>query len=286
MAGSTLAKTDTGEVQLTITIPKAQVKKAYDEALKEAVKEVIVPGFRKGKAPQNLAEQRIDKSKLYERVLQQIVPQAYTQAIKEHKLAPIISPKVELLKAQEGQDWEFRATTCERPEVKLGDYKDKIKKALAPTKLWTPDKGKPKEGGKPTLEEKTQKVIQALLQEVKFSLPQVLVEEELNRALANLINQTNSMGLTVDQYLTSIGKSTEQIRGEYRARVESDLRLQLTLDEIARKEKIEISQKEIDDLIKATGDEKIRENLNTPLQRAYIKGVLLRRKALDFLAKL
>lgn len=287
MPKSTLAKTDTGEIQFTITIPKQTVKEAYDGALEEAIKDIVVPGFRKGKAPKNLAEQKIDKSRLYEKVLQQVVPQAYAQAVKEHKLAPIISPKIELLKAQEGQDWEFRATTCERPKVKLGDYKEKIRKSLAPTKLWTPDKKDAQQKGeKPSLEEKTQKVIQVLLEEAKVSLPQILVEEEVNRALSNLINQTNNLGLTVDQYLASIGKSSDQIRAEYQQRVESDLRLQLTLDEIARKEKIEASKKEIDELIKVTGDEKVKENLNTPLQRAYIKGILQRRKALDFLAKL
>lgn len=286
MAGSTLAKTDTSEIQLTITIPQQEVGRVYEAALEETAKTTEISGFRKGKAPKDIVEQRVGKDKIYQQVVQKLIPQVYSQAVKEHKLKPVIPPRVELLKAQEGQDWQFRATTAERPKVELGNYKEKVKKALAPTKLWAPDKGKLKEENKPTQEEKTQKVIQALLEEVKVTIPPILTEEEVNRALANLINQTNSLGMTVDQYLASIGKSGEQIREEYRQKIEQDLKLQFALNAIAEKEEIKVDKKEIDDLIQATGDQKIKESLDNPLQRVYIEGVLKRRKVLDFLAKL
>lgn len=286
MAKSILARQPDGTVQLTITIPKNEVKKAYDEALAEIIKTVEIPGFRKGKAPKKLAEEKADKTKVYEQVLQKIVPQAYIEAIKENKLSPITTPKVELLKAKEGEDWEFRATTCETPEINLGNYKDEARKALAPTKIWTPGTQKAQKETENTKDEKTQKVIQALLQIIKFNLPEMLIEDEVNRTLANLINQTEKLGLTIDQYLTSIGKSAEQIRQEYREKVSADLKLQFILNEIAETEKLNVSDKEIEELVGTTGDEAIKKSLENPLQKSYLKGILLRRKALDFLTNL
>ncbi|MFZ5366337.1 MAG: trigger factor [Patescibacteria group bacterium] len=290
MAKSILAKTGTGEIQLTITIATDEVKKSYEQALEEIVKETEIPGFRKGKAPKKLVEEKIDKSKVYEKVLQRLVPKVYIEAVKEHNLKPILTPKVELLKAKEGEDWEIRATTCETPEVHLGRYKEEIRKALAPTKIWVPHK-KPattetRNSQEGTEDEKTQKVIQKLLEIVKVDLPEMLMEDEVKRALSNLINQTNTLGLTIDQYLNSINKSAEQLRAEYRERIVNDLKLQFSLDKVAEEEKIQVSDKEIDDLISSTGDKNLKENLNTPLQRAYLKGILLRRRSLEFLTKL
>lgn len=295
MSKSILARQPDGTVQLTITIPADEVKKAYDQALGEVTQNTQVSGFRKGKAPVKLVEEQTDKTKIYEQVLQKMVPQAYLAALEEHQVKPVLPPKVELLKAKEGEDWEIRASTCERPAVTLGDYKEEIRKTLAPAKLWTPgtQKAHPPVGeagnktdDTETEEEKSQKVIEVLSQTTKVDLPAIMVEDEVNHALANLLNQTNKLGLTIDQYLASIGKSAEQLRAEYRQKVENDLKLQLILDEIAKKENLEVKDEEIDSLINAAGDEKIKQDLNSPAQRAYLRGILLRRKGLDFLTKL
>lgn len=293
MSKAILGKTQAGEIQLTVTIPWMQVVKAADQAVEEIGQETILPGFRKGKAPKDLIKQKVGKEKIYEKVVQIIVPQAYEEAVKEHNLKPIVFPKIEMVKAEEENDWVFRAITAERPEVNLDNYKEKVRKSLAPknlrsrSELWTPEKGKPQAEEKgPTLEEKTQAAISALLDSTPVILPSMLVEEEVNRSLSNLINQTASLGLTVEQYLTSIGKSADALRAEYRQKVETELKLQFILDEIAQRENIEVSEKEIEDLIAASGDEKVKQNLRTPLQKSFIKGILRRRKALDFLGTL
>lgn len=288
MTKSILARSDTGEIQITITIPRSEIQKAYAEALNETVAKTELPGFRKGKAPQNLVEEKTDKSKIYEQVLQKIIPQAYIEAIKEHQLKPILSPKVELLKVKEGEDWEIRATTCERPIVELGDYKEAVRKELAPSKIWTPGGEKAQkttENTENTEDEKTQKVIPILLRVAKVDLPQILVEDELNRTLSNLISQTEKLGLTIDQYLNSIGKTVEQLRDEYRHKVENNLKLEIILDTVGAREKIEVTEEEIEALISAAGDETVKKDLNNSLNRSYLRTILTRRKALDFLTK-
>lgn len=288
MAKSILAKQPDGAIQLTMTIPVDEVNKGYERAIVDIVNNAEIDGFRKGKAPRKLVEEKTDKSKVYEKVLQDIIPQAYIEAIKEHGLKPIISPKVELLKAKEGEDWEIRATTCEEPAIELGDYKDKVKTALASSKLWTPGKGEEnkEKTAEATEEEKTQKVIQAVLDSVKIEIPLIIIEEEVNRSVANLINQTNTMGITIDQYLASIGKTPESIREEYNQKTMANYKMQFALDKIAAEEKIEVSDQEIEELIKVSGDEKLKKELENPMQKAYIKGIIARRKTLEFLSKL
>jgi len=286
---SILARLSDLTIQLTITIHTEDVKKAYDESLTKIIQETTLPGFRKGKAPRELVEQKTEKTKIYEEVIQTIVSRSYFKAVKEHNLKPIISPKIELLKAEEGKDWEIRATTCEAPKINLGNYKEEIRKVLAPSKIWVPgksEKGKGEKAKEESEEEKNQKIIQILLQLVPVDLPRMLIEDEVNRALSGLINQTNSLGLTVEQYMASIGKNKEIIRQEYQARAESDLKLQFILEQIAEDEKIEISEKEIDSLIEAIGDQKLNNSLNNPAQRAHLGGILRRRKALELLVKL
>lgn len=286
MTKSVLATTQTGEIQLTITIPVAEVKKTYQQVLTELTQATQIAGFRKGKAPKKLVEEQTDKNKIYEQVIQKIIPQVYLATIKQHNLKPILLPKVELLKVKEGEDWEIRATTCETPKVDLGNYKEDIRKVLASSRIWTPKTTKPKKDSQDSEDEKIQKTIQTLLQNAATALPEILVEEELNRVLANLINQTEKLGLTIDQYLASINKTSDQLRAEYRQRVESDLRLQFILDAIAKTENIGTSEKEIDDLVTTTGDEELKRSLNSAPQRESLMGVLTRRKTLDFLTKL
>lgn len=276
MTKPVLATTQTGEIQLTITIPVAEVKKAYQQVLTGLTQATQIAGFRKGKAPKKLVEEQTDKNKIYEQVIQKIVPQVYLTAIKQHSLKPILLPRVELLKAKENEDWEIRATTCETPKVDLGNYKEEIRKVLV----------KPKKDSQDSEEERIQKIIQTLLQSVTIALPEVLVEEELNRLLANLINQTEKLGVTIDQYLALINKTSDQLRAEYKQRVESDLRLQFILDAIAKSENIGASEKEIDDLVTTAGDEELKRSLNSASQRESLGSILTRRKTLDFLTKL
>ncbi|MDO8551126.1 MAG: trigger factor [bacterium] len=289
MTKSTLARTPNNEIQLTITIPTDQVKTVYDEVVVKVAKEAKVNGFRQGKAPVNLVEEKIDKNKIYEQVLQDIVPQAYLDAVKEHNIVPIIRPHVELLKAEEGEAWEIRAITCEKPKVDLGNYTEVVKTGLAPNKLWIPGKKDKEERDKSKEDdhdEKVQKVIQALLGAIYIDLPPVLVEEELNRALAGLINQTEKLGLTIDQYLTSISKTVKQVREEYRIKVTNDIKLEFILDAVTNDRKIEVGEKEIQELVNATGDEKLKKDLASPENQIYLKTIISRRKVLDFLAVL
>lgn len=272
-----------GTIELTITIPWSDVKTIYDKVVNEFVKKEELPGFRKGKAPRKLVEENLDNRKVYEEVLKQVIPGAYTDAVRQENLTPIISPRIEVIATQDGKDWQFRAQTCERPEVKLGNYKEALSllKKTKPAKIWVPGKTEKDEKSRGvSLEE----LIKTVLEISKIQIPALLIEDGVNRMLSRLIDQTQKLGLTVEQYLQSSGKTIDSLRTEYRNQSAYDLALEFVLETIADQEKIQVDDEEIEKFIEKVKDASEKESLRT--QGYYIASVLRKQKTLDYLKSL
>ena len=284
---SVVAKSDDGTIQITFSIPYETVKKGIEESLNEYAKEAEIPGFRKGNAPLEKVREKVPQASLIEHALGHILPQAFGRAIEEHKIKLAILPRFELVKAKEGETWEVSGKTCELPEVNLGDYKKEIVGEAKAKTIWTPgkdDQEKPKEKSQ---EEKEQEVIKLLLERIKVAIPKILIDEEVNSRLSNLLDRIERLGLNLDSYLSSVGKNPEILRKEYEMQAQNTISLELILNKIAEEEKINISETQIDEVIKTTsGDPKLSERLNTPEQRRMIKAVLGRKAALDSLVGL
>lgn len=284
---SSLQRLPDATIELTITIPWPDVAKTYEAAVNEAVKQAEVSGFRRGKAPRKVVEEKLDKTKVYEDVLKDLLPKVYNQVITDQKLRPIINPKIELKEATEGKDWIIRVLTCEKPAVTLGNYQQAIKdlKTAKQKKIWVPGskaepEGEKPEDKKPTLDE----LLKALFGAVTVTIPSLLVEHEVNRLLSDLIDQTKKLGLTVEQYLASTARTAESIRHEYEEQAKRTLTLEFSLEEIADKEGILVSDDDIAKVIETAKTDEEKKTLES--QRYYLASVLRRQKTLDFLAAL
>jgi len=282
-----VSRQDDGTIELTITIPWSKIKEKYDLLFEKALATMEVEGFRRGKAPKKLAEGKVDKEKVYQEVIKEVIPRFYLEAIKQENLQPIITPKIELLKAKENKDWQFKAILCEKPAVELGDYKKAIQelKQAKRTKIWIP--GKTKEPNnqttkqpKPSLNE----VLDMVLKVTKVKIPQILLEEQVNRRLTDLLDQTQKLGLTIDQYLKAKGKTAEQLKEEYKKEAEKTLSLEFVLEKITEEEKITVSNQEIDQFLNQEKDKKVQEQLKT--QKYYLASLLRRQKTLDHVKSL
>jgi FKBP-type peptidyl-prolyl cis-trans isomerase (trigger factor) len=276
--------------ELEFSIPWTEVKKTYDSSINQLVKTAKVSGFRQGKTPKSVVEKSVDKGKLYGEVINQLLPISYAKAISQHQLKPAVAPKVQIIKAEEDQSWEFKATSCELPEIVLGDYQKIVKGAIAQDKIWTPDKGLPAEVGKPDEKQpkptETQKfnlIAKTLIDEVKIELPELLIATERDRLLSKLLDQINKLGLTIEQYATSNGKTVDQLKQEQAKTAENTLKIELILQAIADDKKFEAAEKDIQEMISQAGDEKLKEQLNTPQEKAYIASVLRKRQVIDYL---
>lgn len=108
---------------LTIEVDAAKVNEALDTAFKKVVGKVNVPGFRKGKIPRAMFEQRFGVESLYQDALDILLPSAYASAIQETQIEPVDRPEIDVEQMGKGQNLIFKATVLVKPEVQLGEYK-------------------------------------------------------------------------------------------------------------------------------------------------------------------
>lgn len=280
--GVTVAKTDDGTVQMTFVISWAEVEKAEKEATTKLSSTVTVPGFRAGKAPVETAASHIPRETLVQETVTSLLPAMISQAYKDHDITPIMYPKLELLHAHDGEDWEIRATTAQFPEIKMGDYKEKIKGAIATNSIWTPEKGKVEEQKEMSPEEKENIALRTILETVEVNLPNILVEEEADHRVANLLARLEKLGLSLESYLASQSKDVQTVRAEYAQAARESLKLELVLGKVAEEEKIVVDEKEVDAFAKVTeADPRRAGQPVTPEERNTIRTLLLKRKAID-----
>ncbi len=286
----TVAKSKDSTIQITFTIPFKKIKKARETVAMDIGKDMELPGFRKGNAPLEKLLAQIPQNTLVENILRAILPEFLGKAIEEHKIRPAIYPKFELVSANEDENWQVRGTTCELPEVKLGNYKKMISDAAKTEAIWTPDskESDKKEDKKKVLsrEEKEQKVIKALGKSIKITIPRPLIEEEVNRRLSDLLQRIEKLGLTLEAYLASIGKTADAIRKDYEEQAKEAIRFDLILGKIVVEEKINVSKEEVEQTLKAYSQ---GDKPGTPPsgdQKALIETVLKKRAALDALCAL
>lgn len=108
---------------LTVEVSADKVNEGLDEAFKKVVKQVNVPGFRKGKMPRAMFEKRFGVESLYQDALDILLPEAYGNAIDETGIEPIDRPDIDIEQMEKGKELIFKATVTVKPEVKLGEYK-------------------------------------------------------------------------------------------------------------------------------------------------------------------
>ena len=271
-----------GTIKLTITIPKESIAKAREKTIVDASKQASVPGFRKGKAPEKLVEEKLNKEHINEDVLKDLLPEHYQKAVAEHQLRPIMNPKVHIEKiddpsAGSGQgDWVFDALTCEAPEVEAGDYKKSVKEVTAKSKIIIPGK----EPQKPSFED----IAKAILAVSTVKVPLILLEQETDRLLSQLLNDIKKLGLNLEQYLGSTKRTPEDLRQEYSKRAEDDMKLEFVLQKIAELEKITVEEKEINEAIQKAKSEEEKKHLEG--NKYLLAAILRQQKTLDFLMSL
>jgi trigger factor len=118
-------KIEENKVKLTVTVEAETFNKALDFAFKKVSKDVEIKGFRKGKVPRVIFEQRFGEGALYEDAINYVVSSAYPNAIDEAKIEPVAQPEIDFDYESIGKnkDFTFYATVVVKPEVTLGDYK-------------------------------------------------------------------------------------------------------------------------------------------------------------------
>lgn len=108
---------------LTIEVDAESFNEALDKAFKKVVKKVNVPGFRKGRVPRMIFEQRFGVEALYEDAVDFVLPDAYAEAVEKTGIEPVDKPHIDIESIEKGSNLVFKAEITVKPEVKLGEYK-------------------------------------------------------------------------------------------------------------------------------------------------------------------
>jgi trigger factor len=120
---SALEKIDATTVKLTVTLTEEDLAPTMKHAFEHVGEQVQIPGFRKGKVPAKILEQRIGKGAIIEHAVNDGLPTWYSEAVQEQGIRPYGQPEVEVTKVPgsvEGDEGlEFTATVEVRPEVTL-----------------------------------------------------------------------------------------------------------------------------------------------------------------------
>jgi FKBP-type peptidyl-prolyl cis-trans isomerase (trigger factor) len=273
-------------MKFSLTFTQEQIAPAKKQALTHIASSVTLKGFRQGKAPLDLVEQTAGTEKVMEETVSHLIPEAYAAYIKDHNLKPIAQPRISVKKMVTDGDWEFDIEIAEKPQVDLGKYLEAVRGEKAKDTIWTPDKGMDQKDQKTDQNAESKKltiIFDTLLKTCKLEVSDILIDEEVNRSLSRLLEQINKLGLTLEQYLASIGKKPEELRDEYKKTAADNLKLEFILDAIAQDQKVAVSEQEIEDVFKDADPKAVEEVKKRPMELASLKYSIVKHKVVDLL---
>lgn len=422
-----IRKLPKSQAELKISVPASELEKFLDIAAAELGKDLKISGFRPGKAPRRIVEQKIGPEKVLAHAAELAVKKSFVDSIMKNKIESVGEPQITITKIAPGNDLEYKAIVAVMPKISLGNYRKQIQSAAKPkeekiapeevqkelellrksrAKLVTVSReakkgdhveidfdvlvsGKEIEGGKsknhpltigesyfipgfeenligmkeneekkfdldfpkdyhkkdlagkpagfrvkmnlvqekelPELtdefaknlgqfenieklkssiregmeEEKKKKskaewqntAVEEITRECPLEIPDVLLESELDKMLAEFEQNISGMGMKLDQYLENIKKTRDEIRKDWKRAAEKRIKAALALAEIARLENIAPESKEIEEemnktlaIFKSQGD--LEKNVDMERLYNYTKNVLMNKKVFDFLENL
>ena len=132
-------------------------------------------------------------------------------------------------------------------------------------------------------------VVKALCENVKVDIPSGMIETEVDRMIKDIENRLAYQGIKLEQYLKMVQKTKEDLRKEYEPQATEGIKSRLAIEAVIKAEKIEATEKEVEDKMKEMaknyGKENDEEFLKNENVRNYIKEGIESEKAIDFLIK-
>lgn len=118
-------KISTNRAKFTFEVTSHEFEHGLDHAFEAAVKDVEIKGFRKGKAPRNIFEQKFGVESLYEEALNHVIGHLYQHIFEEKSIVVVGEPQIDLdfKSIERGKPFEIAILVPIKPEVTLGDYK-------------------------------------------------------------------------------------------------------------------------------------------------------------------
>lgn len=268
------------EVEIAGEISAGDFMFGKERAVKELSQTINIKGFRKGKVPEDLMLKSINQQVLLERMAIIALEKKYPEIIKENKIKPIGRPEIVITKIAENNPLGFKIKTAVMPEVRLTNYKDIAKKVLGEKRESVIAEKKTEEKEKMRLN-----LLNRIIESMDWEIPEILIEWEENKMLQEMVGNITSMGLKWEDYLKHIKKTEEELKKSWEENALRRVKYGLALNEMAQKEKIEVSDedlnKEAEKISKryaGVGGNTDKEHIN-----AYVYGILRNEKLFQLL---
>ena len=264
-------KIDASKREINVEVGGDIVKNKFEEVFKEIGQKAKVPGFRVGHVPQDILEKHFS-SDAHRRVVEELIPDVYTEAIKKEGLEVIELPNIsDVNLRRDSQTLTFKATVEVRPEIKLKSYKgikvnykkievapDEIKRNIDSLKearkldsvddLFAKALGYPNLSG---LEDAIQRqiyiqkenvqrqkieheIIEDITKDLDFKLPQALIQRQLEDLARQAKLDLALKGVPREE----IEKQEKILVTELEPEAKRQVKVYLVLAEIAKKENI------------------------------------------------
>jgi trigger factor len=118
---STVENVSPTKVRLLVEVPFEELKPSLDAAYKNIAQQITVPGFRKGKVPPAVIDQRVGRGPVLEEAINDALPKLYSKAVQDNKVKAIGRPEVDVTEFNDKESLQFSAEVEVRPELTLPD---------------------------------------------------------------------------------------------------------------------------------------------------------------------
>ena len=119
---STVEHLSPTRVRLAVEVGFDELAPTFAQAYKKIAQQVRIPGFRPGKAPARILEQRLGRGVVLEEVVNSAVPAKYGEAVTEAEVTPLGQPDIEVTSIDDGDKIAFTAEVDVRPTITVPDY--------------------------------------------------------------------------------------------------------------------------------------------------------------------
>jgi len=121
---STVETLSPTRVRLAIEVPFAELETSLRKAYREIGQQIVIPGFRKGKVPAAVIDQRVGRGAVLNEAVQEAIPEQILAAVREHEVKTLGRPEVEITEFGDGEPLKFTAEVDVRPEISVPDLSE------------------------------------------------------------------------------------------------------------------------------------------------------------------
>jgi len=255
---STIENLTPTRIKVQVEVPFSELKPSLDAAYQKIASQISVPGFRKGKVPTQVIDQRVGRPAVLQEAVNEAIPKAYAEALKDKKVYPIGRPSVEVTELKENEDFKFSAEVDVRPDFETPKYKG-LKLVVEKSRELGEDVEKQLEELRArfsnlSVVERAAKDEDVVILDITGTKDGVQVNEYSGQALAYTVG-SNGLVPGADKVLAEFeehfkdGHGDDAHKEEFKKGSRKSMQSQFILDKIAEEENIGVSDADLSEWI-------------------------------------